>query len=68
MGKNSHNFGKPVYQFNGYHVRPLVTRSTEGKSTPTGRYVVCAGKKIVIGKDEPFLNKVDAITALKEKY
>ena len=68
MGKKSHSLGKPVYQFNGYHVRQLVSRSTEGKATPLGRYVVCAGKKIVSDKDKPYLNKVDATNFLMEKF
>jgi hypothetical protein len=68
MSRKNHNLGKPVYQFNGYHVRPLVDRSTENKVTPTGRYVVCAGKKIVSDKDEPFKNKEEATTFLLEKF
>ena len=68
MGKKSNNLGKPVFQFNGYHVRQLVTRPVEGKATPLGRYVVCAGKKIVSDKDNPFKNKEEATTFLLEKF
>ena len=68
MARKGHNLGKPVYQFNGYHVRQLVERSTEGKTTPKGRYVVCAGKNIVSDKDNPFKNKEEATTFLLEKF
>jgi len=68
MGKRSHNLGKPVFQAYGYHVRQLVTRPVEGKATPMGRYVVCAGKNIVSDKDDPFKNKEDAKTFLLEKF
>lgn len=68
MGKKSNNLGKPVYHFQGYHVRPLVTRPTEGKPLSTGRYVVCAGKKIVSNEKESFKNKEEAKTFLHEKF
>ena len=66
MATKNNKLGKVVFNHQGYSVRQLIERTTEGKKIPTGKYAIFAGKKFISNKDELFKNKEEAIKNLKK--